>query len=57
MVDRASAEGGVFDWRILSVHIQSLRLLNTLPPEAAAERAQVTAHLSDMVARKFAQAD
>ena len=57
MVDRASAEGGVFDWRIFSVHIQSLRLLNALPPEAAAERAHITSQLSEMVARKFAQAD
>lgn len=57
MVDRASAEGGVFDWRIISVHIQSLRLLNALPPEAAAERARITSQLSEMVARKFAQAD
>lgn len=56
MVDRASAEGGVFDWRIMAVHIQSLQLLNALPAEAAAERAQVTTHLAGMVARKFGQA-
>ena len=53
MVDRASAEDGAFDWRIMDVHIQSLRLLNTLPATAAAERAEVTAHLSRMVATKF----
>ena len=55
VVDRAS-DGADFDWRILTVHIQSLRLLNSLPPEAAAERAEVTAHLSRMVAKKFGQA-
>jgi hypothetical protein len=55
MVDRASGEAG-FDWRILEVHIQSLRLLNSLPADAAAERAEVRAHLSRMVAKKFGQA-
>lgn len=55
MVDRASAEGAAFDWRIVAVHIQSLRLLNTLPAGAAAERAEVTAHLAGMVAKKFGQ--
>ncbi|MBU1385601.1 MAG: chemotaxis protein CheE [Alphaproteobacteria bacterium] len=55
MVDRAAGETG-FDWRILQVHIQSLQLLNTLPVEAAEERAAVTAQLSAMVAKKFAQA-
>jgi hypothetical protein len=55
VVDRSS-NGTEFDWRIITVHIQSLRLLNTLPPEAAAERAEVTAHLSRMVAKKFGQA-
>lgn len=55
VVDRTSG-GAEFDWRIITVHIQSLRLLNTLPPEAAAERAQVTAHLSQMVAKKFGHA-
>ncbi len=44
------------DWRIIDVHIQSLKLLNGLPAEAAAERREVLNHLSRMVARKFAQA-
>ena len=57
MVDRASADGAAFDWRIMAVHIQSLRLLNALPADAAAERAQVTAHLSQMVAKKFGKPD
>ena len=56
MVDRAATDGGAFDWRIMAVHIQSLRLLNALPEDAAEERAQVTTHLSQMVAKKFGQA-
>ena len=56
MVDRAAGETG-FDWRILSVHIQSLQLLNTLPAEAVEQRAAVTAQLAAMVAKKFGQAD
>ena len=55
MVERASAEGAAFDWRIMDVHVQSLRLLNTLPPEAVEERRRVTTHLAEMVARKFGQ--
>ena len=51
------ASGAAFDWRIIAVHIQSLRLLNTLPTDATAEREQVTAQLAEMVKRKFAQAD
>lgn len=41
------------DWRIIDVHIQSLRLLNGLPADAAEERRQVTSHLSRLVERKF----
>lgn len=55
MVDRAAGEDA-FDWRILSVHIQSLQLLNTLPAEAVEQREAVTAQLSAMVAKKFGQA-
>lgn len=54
MVDRAAGETR-FDWRILEVHIQSLRLLNALPDDAVGERAEVTGHLSMMVERKFGQ--
>lgn len=54
VADRVSGEAAP-DWRIIEVHIQALRLLNTLPPEAAAERAEVTSQLARMVARKFAQ--
>ena len=54
MVDRAAGEHG-FDWRILSVHIQSLQLLNTLPAEAVEQREAVSAQLASMVAKKFGQ--
>ena len=54
VVDR-NLSGAEFDWRILSVHIQSLQLLNTLPDDATEQREQVTAHLTAMVAKKFGQ--
>ena len=57
MADRAATDPDAFDWRIITVHIQSLRLLNTLPAGATAERKQVVKHLAAMVARKFGQAD
>ncbi|NJC42173.1 hypothetical protein GGQ87_002468 [Brevundimonas alba] len=56
MVDRAAGESA-FDWRILSVHIQSLQLLNTLPPEATEQRQAVTGQLGAMVSKKFGQTD
>lgn len=55
VVDRLS-DGSVPDWRIIDVHIQSLRLLNALPAEATEERNEVAGRLADMVARKFPQA-
>jgi len=55
MVDRAAGETA-FDWRILSVHIQSLQLLNTLPDEAIEQREAVRTQLTTMVAKKFGQA-
>lgn len=54
MVDRATVEH-TFDWRILSVHIQSLQLLHTLPAEATEQRDAVVAQLAAMVAKKFGQ--
>lgn len=60
VVDRSAvaleAGGADIDWRVIQVHTQSLRLLNTLPGEAMAERAQIRARLAEMVARKFSQA-
>lgn len=55
MVDRAATEH-TFDWRILSVHIQSLQLLNALPADAAEQRDAVVSQLAAMVAKKFGQA-
>ncbi len=53
VIDRVSAEA-VPDWRIIDVHVRSLRLLHGLPANAADERRQITDHLALMVARKFA---
>ena len=55
VVDRL-ADDGAPDWRIIDVHIQSLRLLNGLPSAAVEERGQVTSHLSQLVERKFGRA-
>jgi len=55
VVDRLAEEPAP-DWRIVEVHVQSLRLLNALPPEAERERAEITEQLRAMVARKFPQA-
>ncbi len=48
--------GAPFDWRIVTVHARSLRLLQTLPPEAKAERDRIVQSLSDVIERKLAQA-
>jgi len=56
MVDRAAIEHS-FDWRILSVHIQSLQLLHALPADATEQRDAVVSQLAAMVARKFGQTD
>jgi hypothetical protein len=55
VADRLSTEADP-DWRVIEVHIQSLRLLNVLPPEASQERAQITDQLQTLVDRKFGQA-
>ena len=44
-----------FDWRIVTVHVRSLRLLQTLPLEAAEERARILHSLSEVIDRKLAQ--
>ena len=44
-----------FDWRIVTVHARSLRLLQTLPPEAAPEREHILESLNEVVQRKLAQ--
>ena len=43
-----------FDWRIVTVHARSLRLLQTLPLEAARERAHILDSLSEVIERKLA---
>lgn len=45
-----------FDWRIVTVHARSLRLLQTLPLEAAEERARILQSLGEVIERKLAQA-
>jgi hypothetical protein len=44
-----------FDWRIVTVHARSLRLLQTLPPEATQERARILDSLHQVIERKLAQ--
>lgn len=44
-----------FDWRIVTVHARSLRLLQTLPLEAVEERARILRSLSEVIERKLAQ--
>ena len=41
-----------FDWRIVTVHAQALRLLLTLPVDAAEARTQVLASLKDVLKAK-----
>lgn len=48
----AAPEDKPFDWRIITVHAQALRLLLTLPAEAAEARAQVLASLKDVLKAK-----
>lgn len=44
-----------FDWRIVTVHARSLRLLQTLPPKAKAERERILQSLGDVIERKLNQ--
>lgn len=46
-----------FDWRIVTVHARSLRLLQMLPLEAAAERDRILESLHEVIERKLPQAD
>ncbi len=55
LADAATAERR-FDWRVLPVCVQSLRLLMTLPADAVDGRATVRANFDDMVSRKLSQA-
>ena len=49
--------GEPFDWRIVTVHARSLRLLQMLPLEAAAERDRILQSLREVIERKLPQAD
>jgi hypothetical protein len=44
-----------FDWRIVTVHAQSLRLLQSLPIDAADDRSQVLENLKKVIDRKRGQ--
>ena len=48
----AAPEDRPFDWRIVTVHAQALRLLLTLPKEAVDARAQVLDSLKDVLKAK-----
>jgi len=48
----AAPEDQAFDWRIVTVHAQALRLLLTLPSEADDARAQVLDSLKDVLKAK-----
>lgn len=52
----ATDPGQPFDWRIVTVHARSLRLLQKLPPEAAAERDRILQSLGEVIERKLSQA-
>ena len=52
ILDAADGDGRL-DWRIVTVHAQSMRLLMTLPDEAVAERAAVTDHLHKVLAHRL----
>jgi hypothetical protein len=49
----AAPEDRPFDWRIVTVHAQSMQLIMSLPPEAVAERAQVLDSLKQVMAKKI----
>lgn len=48
----AAPQDRPFDWRVVTVHAQALRLLLTLPSEAADARAQVLDSLKDVLKAK-----
>lgn len=52
LIDGATADR-TFDWRIVTVHARSLRLLQTLPLEDAAARATVLESLKMVADRKL----
>lgn len=55
LIGAIDLEQAAFDWRIVTVHAQSLRLLQILPLEATAERDQILTSLHEVIERKLAQ--
>lgn len=49
----AHDEGATVDWRVVTVHARSMRLLTTLTAEAANERAAVMHHLRQVLEHKL----
>lgn len=52
LVDAARADR-IFDWRIVTVHAQALKLMLTLPPEAAEARTQILENLEQVLLHKI----
>ncbi len=52
LIDAAAADRP-FDWRVVTVHAQSMQLILTLPPEAIEDRAQVLDSLKQVMAKKL----
>ena len=52
LIDAAPADRP-FDWRIVTVHAQSMQLILTLPPEAIDARAEVLASLKQVLEKKI----
>lgn len=53
----AAEPGRRFDWRIVTVHAQALKLILSLPDEADAARTEILANLDHMVKHKIPTAD
>jgi len=49
----AAQSGETFDWRIVTVHAQSMQLIMKLPPEAADARVQVLDSLKQVLEKKI----
>jgi hypothetical protein len=56
LVDTA-AQDQIFDWRVVTVHAQSMRLLLALGPEAADAKAKVLESLKAVLKAKSGQSD
>jgi hypothetical protein len=49
----AAPKGRTFDWRIVTVHAQSMQLIMSLPPEAGETRSQVLDSLKAVLEKKI----